>query len=180
MFYHTKTLEEIEEQMDFESISDDDVELGNIPALVSIPMYDDTSPEEDEYVEMSNESFQSAADMNEYNQKFKVLNKEIKKYEEMINEKETEIKQAVAADRGKVESQSVPDASDINNDQATEDASSIAITIPELISSIPHRFQDSSPDDQEYNQLKSDFVNKINDEINVFHEARKRLKIKNI
>ena len=59
MFYHTRTLEEIDEQMDFDliAIPEDDFELGNLSILKGIPIYDDSSPEEDEYVEMSNEIY---------------------------------------------------------------------------------------------------------------------------
>ena len=165
MFYHTKTLQEIEEQMDFESIiiPEDDFQLGNISALVSIPMYEDSSPEEDQYVEMSDELFQSTNDMHKYNQQFKNLNEEIENYEKMIVEKETEIKQA-AAEQKKAESK--------------PDVMNVAVTIPELIF---NQFQDSSPDDQEYNELKIDFVeevNEFNDKFTVFNEARKKLKTK--
>ena len=59
MFYHTRTLQEIDEQMDFDliAIPEDDFELGNLSILKGIPIYDDSSPEEDEYVEMSNEIY---------------------------------------------------------------------------------------------------------------------------
>ena len=54
VFYHTETLKEIEQEMAFDEISipDDDFELGNIPGLLRIPFYSDTSPEEDEYVDV--------------------------------------------------------------------------------------------------------------------------------
>ena len=182
MFYHPKTLEEIDEQMEFDpvSIPDDDFELGNVSILKGVPMYDDTSPEEEEYAEMSDELTECVIDMDKYNYEFKVLNNEIKKYEEKINEKENEIKQTVAADQAKVETKSVSIASDINI-QPTKDASSIAISIPELISSIPDPFEDSSPDNQEYHELKADFVEEVkewNDKYAVFNEARKELKAK--
>ena len=176
MFYHPKTLEEIDEQMDFDPtpIPDDDFELGNISALKGIPMYDDSSPEEDEYVQMSDELFESVNDMATFNSKFEDLNETIEKYKEMITQKEDEIKEATSAEQVKVETKSLSDAFEINRNRTAD--SNVVITIPEFVSPIPHRFQDSSPDNQEYHELKSDFVNKINDEFAVFNEARTRLK----
>ena len=68
--------------------------------------------------------------MEECNQEFKALNTEIEKYETIINEKETEIKQAVAAHQTKVKSKSVSDATQINQNQSDE--SNFAVTIPEF------------------------------------------------
>ena len=80
----------------------------------------------------------------------------------------------------KVETKSVSDTPEINQNRTAD--LNVAITIPELISSIPHRLEDSSPDDQEYRELKTVFVEEVNEwneKYAAFNEARKRLKTKN-
>ena len=175
-FYDTRTLEEIEDEMSFAEVKipDDESELGNIPELLKIPMYSDTSPEEDEYVSMSDQLTNSIADMTSYNKEFEKLNEEIEKYRETLNKKIEDFNMASTVEFDINESNS-----NLNNHNQIENTDqSIAVKIPE--------FSDSSPDDQEYRELKADFVEKynkfnrqINDEFNYVTETRKKRKTQN-
>ena len=173
-FYDTKTRAVIMKEMPFDDVQipADDHEIGNISELYVDLYYSDSSPQEDEYLEISEQLSNSLVKMAVYDTKFIKLDKEIRKCREDIEDKIDDINQAIHIELKKRKSESDLQNDEINQNEIEQANETLTADIQEFIS---NQFLDTSPDDQEYKDVKTDVVKKIKDQIDTLTEIRKKI-----